>query len=74
MLAVLQPSQAGVQAAARRGSGKEAERPIQPGDALNSSHGSTLHAEPCKQVVPFTASQTPPQPATSKRPPLASST
>lgn len=36
-LAMLQPSQAGVQAAAGRGSGKEAAKPIQPRDALRSS-------------------------------------
>lgn len=46
-LAPLQPCRVGAQAGARRGSRKEAAKPIQPRDALSSPHGSTLHTEPC---------------------------
>lgn len=46
-LAPVQPCWVGVQAGARRGSRKEAAKPIQPRDALSSPHGSTLHTELC---------------------------
>lgn len=78
-LAVLQPSQAGAQAAARRGLGKEAAKPTQPRDALSSSRGSTLHAEPCRsranRLCPSQPPKLPPSlpPAERPGPPRASS-
>lgn len=70
-LAPLQPSWEGVQTGARRGSRKEAAKPIQPRDALSPPHCSTLsHLMALQTVVPFTASQTSPQP-TARRNSLA---